>query len=181
VNWTLALAAETNPHWVAEAVTTVIGFLIFLWVLRRYAWGPITELLDSRRQAIEDQFDKIETLRIEADALEKQYSDKLRDIEVEARKRIHEAVAEGQRVKEEIVARARTESEEVREKQERLLALEVAKARIEMRDEVVQITLAATEKLLGEALDGERHRRLITEFIAGVQRIDTAGDGGRGG
>jgi F-type H+-transporting ATPase subunit b len=101
----------------------------------------------------------------------------MRDIDAEARRHVQEAVADGQRVKDEIIARAREEAEDLREKQERLLGLEVAKARIEMRDEIVAMTMAATEKLLRESVDSDRHRRLVGDFLAEVQQL-SGGDGG---
>jgi F-type H+-transporting ATPase subunit b len=173
----LVLAEGANPNWLAEAITTLVGFLIFLWVLKKYAWGPITELLDSRQRSIEEQFNKVDELREQAAKIEAQYEAKMKDIEAEAREKINEALADGQRVKDEILARARQEAEEMRAKSERALTLEVAKARIELRDEIVQLTLAATEHLLNERLDPDAHRRLVGDFIAGMQKIDTGNPG----
>ncbi|MBN1475933.1 F0F1 ATP synthase subunit B [Candidatus Sumerlaeota bacterium] len=173
----LVLAEGAAPNFLAQMITQIVAFLLFLWILRRYAWGPLTQILDGRKQAIESQFQKVEDLRSEAKRIEAEYEEKVRDIDAEARRHVQEAVADGQRVKDEIIARAREEAEELREKQERLLGLEVAKARIQMRDDIVAMTMAATEKLLRESVDSDRHRRLVGDFLAEIQQLDRGGEG----
>lgn len=176
----VALAAPAGADWRVQVITQIAAFLLFVWILRRYAWGPLTAMIDSRRQAIEEQFRRIETLRGEAERLEKEYAERLRDIDAEARRHVQEAVAEGRRVRDEIIERARQESEELREKQERLLELEVAKARISLRDDIVKMAIAATERLLRENLDRDRQRRLVQQFLDEVQTLPRAGAGNEG-
>lgn len=166
-----------DGQFLAKMITHTVTFLIFMWVLKRYAWGPLLQILDSRKESIESQFAKIEDLKVEAERIEAKYEAKMKDIDAEARRHVQAAVADGQRVKDEIIARAREEADDLREKQERLLHLEVAKARIEMRDEIVALTIAATEKLVGQTVDSEGHRRLVGEFIESVQALPTEGNG----
>lgn len=158
-------------HFVAKMAAHIFAFLVFMWVLRRYAFGPLTAILDARREGIAQELDRVERLRTEAQAIEAEVQNRLKDIDQEARQRLNEAVAEGRRVKDEIIERARQEAEEQRLKQQRLLELEVAKARIELRDDVARLTVAATEKLLRENLDSDRQRRLVTDFITQVQGL----------
>jgi F-type H+-transporting ATPase subunit b len=171
----LALAGGAEPNFLAQMITQIVAFGLFLLILKRYAWGPLTQILDSRKEAIESQFRKVDELKSEAERIEAEYEAKLKDIDTEARRHVQEAVADGQRVKDEIIARAREEAEELREKQERLLQLEVAKARIEIRDEVVQMTMSATEKLLRETVDRDKHRQLVSDFISSVQSLPSEG------
>jgi F-type H+-transporting ATPase subunit b len=175
----LVLAAASGD-WRVQMATQILAFLIFVWILKRYAWGPLTAMIDARKAAIEEQFDRIAGLEKDAKALEAQYAAKMKDIDTEARKHVQEAVGEGRRVRDEIIERARQEGEELREKQQRLLQLEVAKARIELRDEIVGMTIAATEKLLRENLDHDRQRGLVTRFLDEVEALPGGGDGGAG-
>jgi F-type H+-transporting ATPase subunit b len=78
-------------------VTQILGFLIVLWVLRRYAWGPVLGMLEERRLRIANEVAGAERLRQEAMALKAEYESQLRTIEVQARERIQKAVIEGRK------------------------------------------------------------------------------------
>ena len=65
--------------------TQILGFLIMLWVLRRYAWGPVTGMLETRRARIAGEFEKAKQGLAEADALKAKYEQDLRTIEAQGR------------------------------------------------------------------------------------------------
>lgn len=152
-------------------VTQIIGFVIAVLILKRFAWGPILKLLDERREAIAGRFSEADAARRSAEQTRAQYEGRLREIDAEARKKIQEAIGEGQRVANQIKDDARSEGREAvvraREEAER----ERAKARILLRDDIVRMALSTTEKVVGEQLDPERHRRLVDEFIQDVGRV----------
>lgn len=155
---------------VSETLTTILAFLIFFWVMKKFAWGPVTKVLDERQQRIEDGFEEIKRKQEAAGAVQQQYEERLRGIEQEARVKIQEAVAEGRRVGAELTEQARQEATQITERAKRNIELEIAKARHELREEVVTLTLAAAERLLREKLDEPGQRRLIGTFIEDLER-----------
>jgi len=66
-----------------QLLTHTLGFLITLWVLKKFAWVPILNLLEERRQKIVDEFDNIEKEKEAADKLRLDYENKLKNIEAE--------------------------------------------------------------------------------------------------
>jgi F-type H+-transporting ATPase subunit b len=146
-------------------VTQIIGFLIVLWVLRRYAWGPVLGMLEQRRARIADEVATSERLRREAEGLKAEYEAQLRTIEAQARDRIQKAVAEGQKVAEEIRANAQNEARAIAEKGRASLELDVKKARVELREEIVAMALGAAERLLRERLDAREHGKIVERFL----------------
>src|SRR5438067_493977 len=86
-------------------LTQIVGFLILLWALRKWAWGPVLGMLEQRRQAIAGQFADAERLQAEADQAKARWEQELRGIEAQARQRIQEAMAEGQKLAGEIKSR----------------------------------------------------------------------------
>jgi F-type H+-transporting ATPase subunit b len=66
-------------------ITQIIGFLIVLWVLKRYAWGPILGMLEERRARIANEVQTSERLRQEAEKLKGEYENQLKTIEAQAR------------------------------------------------------------------------------------------------
>ena len=146
-------------------ITQIIGFLIVLWILRRYAWGPVLGMLEARRARIADEIAASERLRKEAEGLKAQVENELRTIENQARQRIQEAVAEGQKVAEEIRAAAQRDARLTAERAQASLELELKKARVTFRNEIVAMALGAAERLLQERLDAKEHGRIVERFL----------------
>lgn len=158
-------AASAGVTITAQIVTVVIAFVIVLGILYKFAWGPIIQLIDDRAKAITSGFDEITTKTIEAENLRKEYEERLRRIDDEARERMNKAIDEGRKQAADIIESARKESEDIIQKTKASLDLEVDKARLELRREAVEMALSATGKLLDANLDNEQQRKLVTQFV----------------
>ena len=146
-------------------LTQILGFLIMVWILGRFAWGPIVQGLEARRQKIADEFAEAEKRRHEADQLRLKYEQDLRGIEVQARQRIQEAVAEGQKVAEEIKAQAQADAQLRMQRAEEELVREREKENELVKQKIVALSIRAAEKILQSKLDEPAQRRLAGEFI----------------
>lgn len=153
-----------------ETITQAIAFIIFYLILSKTAFPALTKLLDERSGAIEKSFAEIRRQQSEAARLQAQYAEQLRGIEAEGRQRIQEAIADGNRVAAEITDKARHEAAEALERAQRTIQLEVAKARNELRGEMVNLTMGAAERLLREKLDDQAQRRLVDGFITELEQ-----------
>lgn len=146
-------------------VTQVIGFLIVLWVLKRYAWKPVLGLLEERRARIANDVASAERLRHEAERIKAEYEEQLRGIEVQARQRIQAAIGEGQKVADEIRAHAHRDARAITEKAKADLDMEYKKARAQLREEMVAMSLGAAERLLQTRMDAPEHKKLVDRFL----------------
>ena len=155
-------------------VTHVIGFVIVFWLLRRFAWGRILGFLDQRRERIVSEFDAIEQQRTEVAGLRQKYESHLRNIDVEARQKIQEAIGEGNAAAARIQERAQEERRQrlVRAEEEVRLIEENAKETLRRR--TVDLVLLATEKAVQEQLDASRHATLVNRFL---DELETTGSG----
>ncbi len=151
-----------------QLLTTAVGFILFVLILGKYAWGPILNVLDERREKVADDYAVAEKNLAEAEELKGEFELKLTDIKVIEREKIQDAVRRGEDLADSIVAKARTGADETKHKAEQDIEMETRKAQIELRDNVVTIALGAAEKVIGERLDDELHRKLISEFIDGL-------------
>lgn len=149
----------------SQVVTQIIGFLIALLILKKYAWGPVLNLLEERRQKIQGEFDKIESTKREIAQLKGEVETQLRNMEAQARARIQEAVQDGQRVATEITDKARTEARDLVERAKEEIARDRDKARVELRNEMVQMVVTATERVVSERLDDAKQKERIASFI----------------
>ncbi|MBK8229835.1 MAG: F0F1 ATP synthase subunit B [Candidatus Eisenbacteria bacterium] len=165
-----------NLIW-SQVVTQIVGFLIALLILKKYAWGPVLALLEERRQKIQAEFDKIESTRQEVASLKGEVETQLRNMEAQARTRIQEAVQEGQRVAAEITEKARSESRELVERAKDEIARDRDKARVELRNEMVQMVVIATERVVSERMDEAKHKERIASFIDSLTSVNAGASG----
>jgi len=153
-----------------QVLTHALGFLIALWILKRYAWGPLLKLLDERRQKIEGEFQQIEDEKAEADKLRAEYENKLKNIESERRQKIAEAVNEANKMASDIKMGAQEEARNMINRTNQQLQRDVDAAKVQLKEDMVSITIRAAEKILHEKLDETKERDLIGKFIDGIEK-----------
>lgn len=101
-----------------------------------------------------------------------EYEDRLKSIDAEARARLQEAVRNAQKVSSEIKEEARAEVKEMLGRARDEIERDRAQALVELRNEVVDMAVRASEKVLHETLDVEKHRKMIADFIKGLDEVD---------
>jgi F-type H+-transporting ATPase subunit b len=162
-------------------IWTLVLFLFTMWVLGRWAFPRIQEALEKRANAIRESIEAAEGQRAEADALLAEYRQRLteareqaEDIVARARKAseaaIAEAAAEGKQKREELVAAARRDIE-----------AETRRSLEQIRKEVADLTVLATEKITRKSLTREDQQRLVEEALAEVDFSALAGESGGNG
>ncbi len=150
-------------------LTHVVGFLLVLWLLRRFAWGPVLNFLEQRRQKIVGEFDKIEQEHQAVGRLKAEYEDHLRNIEAEGRQKIQEAVKEGNAAAAKIKERAQEERHQRLERVNEEVRMLEDSARETLRKRTVELALRAAEKAVQEKLDDPKHEELISRFIQDLE------------
>jgi len=150
---------------VRQVLTQILGFLLMVWILRRYAWGPLLSMLEARREKIAGEFKEADRLKAEAVELKARYDLELKGIEAQARQRITEAVTEGQRVAAEIKAQAHKDAATRLEHANDEIAREREKAKEVLKQQVINLSLRTAEKILRQKLDDPAQRKLAGEFI----------------
>jgi F-type H+-transporting ATPase subunit b len=152
-------------------LTQIAGFMIVLWVLRKFAWGPILQLLEDRREKIRGSFQEIDAAKSDVAALRAQYEGELKKIDAMARQRINEVMAEAQKMAAEIEASARLRSQAELEKHKGDIEREYQAARVRLKEDIVNVALSASESLVREKLDKDRQRVLVDEFLKDVASV----------
>ncbi|MFC1601469.1 F0F1 ATP synthase subunit B [Candidatus Sumerlaeota bacterium] len=150
---------------IMQVVGQILSFIIFVLILKAFAWKPILKLLDERRERIQSEFDEIASMKEEVGGLKDDYEKRVGVIEEEAREKIQESVREGRRMAEEIAEKARDEARQRLEKSKQLIELELDKARKQLKEDIINIAMSASEKAIRERMDEEKHRSLVGGFI----------------
>jgi F-type H+-transporting ATPase subunit b len=149
-------------------IWTIVCFLIALFVLKRYAFGPIQTMIDARREQIRRSLEEAEHAREEARRVLEEHKKLIGQARTEAEQILGEARRTGEamehRMREETEAERKRRIEETR----REIAAETARALEKIRTEVADLTLEATAIVVGRKLDSARDRELITEAIGSL-------------
>ena len=154
-----------------EIVAQVIGFLILLTLLRIFAWKRILGLLDKRKERIALEFKKIEEAKEDIDKLRLEYDTKLASIEEAAKLKIHDALNEAKVILEDSRKKGHIQAQEIIDNARNSIKYELAKAKEDLKEEIIDLTLKATENLIQEKLTEEGDKRLVKDFLEGVDKL----------
>lgn len=161
---------EITNEIIAQVITTLIAFAIFAWFAKKLFWSSLIGTIEARQDKIKGEFDKIDAMQRQVDQLQADYSKRLADIEAEARLKLQEAIAQGKQIADEVASQARKDAEATREKAEQTLAIELDKARVELKQDVVRMTLAATEKIIRQNMNESRQQDQVNQFVEELSR-----------
>jgi F-type H+-transporting ATPase subunit b len=149
-------------------IWTIVCFLITLYVLKRWAFGPIQKMIDERRARIRESLAEADNARVEARRLLEEH----RKLIAQARQEAEEIRNEVRRDAEALRERSRDEVEADRQRRlqetSRQIEAETQRSLAQIRQEVAELTLLAASKVTGKVLDSADQRRLIDEAISGL-------------
>jgi F-type H+-transporting ATPase subunit b len=149
-------------------IWTLVTFVIVLIVLRKYAYGPLQQMIDARRQAIVADLDAAESARTEAQETLAEYRQQLAEARKEANKILEDARRVGDDRRTAAVAELEAEKARLMQQTREEIQSETRQALNAIKQQVADLTLAATEKVVRARLDEAEQRRLIEEALADV-------------
>lgn len=147
-------------------IANIVNFTVLLIVLRLVAWGPLTKMLDERREKIAQSLSAAEQAKVQAAEGERQVQEQIDA----SRREAQQLIAQAQEISTRIQADARTQAQSDAETTLARARSEIQQERdaaiADLRKEFADMTIAAAEKVIGESLDRNAHKRLIDEALA---------------
>jgi len=156
-------------------IVELITFLIMMAILARYVYPEVVRLAEARQRQVADQLKEADKARAAAEAALKEAESKLNEARRTAQTVIDAATKSAEQVRQELKQKAEDEGRRIRESTRKEIEAERLKAIQSVRSEVAGLVVAATEKVIGETLDGPKHRQLIDRAIEEV----ASGNGSR--
>jgi F-type H+-transporting ATPase subunit b len=147
-------------------IWTLVVFIVSFYVLAKLAFPRIADALDKRQKAIEDSIDHAEQTRKEADDLLAEYRERLSEARSQADEIVARARRTGENVEAEAVAEAKRKREEMMEQTRRDIATETNRALGEIREQVADLTVLATEKVTKKTLTEDDQKRLVEDALS---------------
>ncbi len=149
-------------------IWTIVCFLITLFVLKRFAFGPIQKMIDERREQIRQSIEAADAARDESRKLLEEHKQLIAQARGEAEAILTEARRTGesmeQRMREETEADRQRRIEETRKE----IAAETTRALEQIRSEVAELTLEAASRVVGRSLSADQDRQLIAEAVGAL-------------
>jgi F-type H+-transporting ATPase subunit b len=147
-------------------IWTLLAFLVTFYLLRKLAFPRISEALEKRQHAIEESIEVAQRTKAEADEILAEYRERLK----EARSQAEEIVTRARKAAEvherESLEHAKESREELLEQTRRDIEAETRRAIQDIRKEVADLTVAATERVTRKTLNEEDQRRLVEEALS---------------
>jgi len=143
----------------------LVNFFVLLFLLRKFLYSPIKEMLDKRAAQINGDLDDAEARREEAEEIKAEYEQKLKNARSEAQEIVDNAETRANKKAKDIINKAEERAENLKAK--KLEEIEQAKkeAAAELRDSIADYTVLAANKLIQEQLDEDKHQQMIMDFI----------------
>ena len=141
------------------------NLLILYLVLRKILFHPIKNMIDSRQKEIDDMYDSAEKDRTEAEAMRKDYEQKLESAATESEEMLRAAQRKALLKEEEILKEAEAQARRTKERAEEQIALEKRQAMNEIKNEVSAIAIQIAEAVVARDVKAEEHGQLIDSFI----------------
>jgi F-type H+-transporting ATPase subunit b len=157
-------------------VWTFIVFGISLYVLSKVVYPRIQEALDKRQKLIMDSIDAAEHTRQEADALLAEYRERLAEAREQAEAILARARKAADATEAATITDAKAKREELLEATKREIQAETRRAIQDIRNEVADLTILATEKITRKTLTDDDQKRLVEEALSELDFSALAGD-----
>jgi F-type H+-transporting ATPase subunit b len=157
-------------------IWTLLVFGLSMYLLAKLAFPRIAEALDRRQKAIEDSIDAAEHTRQEAEQILAEYRERLAEARGQADEIVSRARKTGEAAENEIIADARTKREEMMEQTRRDIEAETRRAIQEIRAEVADLTVLATEKVARKSLTDEDQKRLVEDALSELDFASLSGE-----
>jgi len=168
-------SALITPH-IGLIFWTLVTFLLLLFLLSKYAWGPILGAMNAREEGIKGDLEHARQEREEALRLLAEH----RELITQARKERADAVEAGrrdaERLKAEILDEARKQREQLMKQAEAQIDAGLRQARAELKGEAADLAIQAAGKLMGKNLDDATQRRLVEDYLADLERLGSSSD-----
>lgn len=157
------------PLDLGKTIATIGVFLILFKVVEFFFFNPLHEAIDNRTTELERTFTEAESLRAEMTQMKTDYEKRLADTEAQARAQIQEQIKEATDLKNQLKADAQRQVEEYKRSAMDEIDAEKNKVMTELRVHVANLSMQATEKILGANIDKDRNRQLVDEFLDTVE------------
>lgn len=157
----------TEAHGVqwGTIIVTAITFLVLLGLLKKYAWGPLKEVMDKRERDINKDIDDAEQAKLNAQKLEEQNKQTLKETQDEVHRMIEEAKVQARQQHEEIIHEANVRANGMIETAQNEINSEKERAIADINNQVSDLSVLIASKVLQKEISEQDQKALVEKYI----------------
>ncbi|MFV0339580.1 MAG: F0F1 ATP synthase subunit B [Parachlamydiaceae bacterium] len=153
-----------------QIIAQVLGFLLMLWILKKFAWKPILSILEERKLKIASDFAEIKNQEDVLKSMQQELREKMKALNATAEEHLNVELEKAKRMAEQIHKQAEVFAQEILDNAKLEMQQEVIKAKSSLKNEMVGLVITSTEKILKDKLkDEDVNRRFIEERLSQVK------------
>ena len=139
---------------VVQIIAAMVNFFVLFFLLKKYLYKPVLDMLEAREKEIADNLSNAETAKTEAESMRQEYEENLRQAHTKANDIVQQATKVGEQTRNDIVQQAKAE-----------IAREKEMALQELRGEVANLAVDVAEKVVGRSVDINDHKNMMASFL----------------
>jgi F-type H+-transporting ATPase subunit b len=149
-------------------VWTLIIFAVLMFVLSRYAFGPLTRAVEARERALQEAIDAAQADRDAAAKLLAEHQAQIETARGEAQKLIADGRGVAEKMRTDLLDQTRKEQQDMLERARRDIESEKDKAIAQLRREAVDLALAGASKVIEQNLESQKNRQLVENYLSSI-------------
>jgi len=153
-------------------IWTILTFLLLLMVLAKFAWKPLLAMLDERQKSIDDSLLSAEKARQELEGINQKSEAILSKSRTEAQTIVTDAKSAADKLKEDIVLKAKKEADGQLEKAKNQIIVEKDKALLEIRQEIVDLSITVAEKIIKKNISKDDNASIIEDSLNKLDKYE---------
>lgn len=154
----------------------VINIILLFILLRIFLFKPINKLMDERTASIQNDIDSARKSKEEAESLKQQYEETLVSAKAEAQQIILKAKEEAVSSQKEIIQNSQNEAQQIIDNAGKTIENERKRVMQQAQTQIADLAIAAASKIIGENVDDEKNRHIVSEFLSEEGAINNDGE-----
>lgn len=159
------LVLGANQVALGDMLFILVSFIVLALLVKHFAWGPVTKMMDARSEKITGDLDYADQERSRAEKLAKEREDALKSSRAEAVEIVSKAKESGETQKKSIVTDAHSEAEEVRQRAKSDAAKAKEDAMADAQNDIASLSLEIASKVISKELNADDQKSLIDSYI----------------
>lgn len=164
----LSVGAAVGGLRVGDMLVTLFFFLVLLALLKKFAWGPLMNMMEKRENYVANEIDEAEKSRAEAEKSAKDAAAQLNQVRQEAQKMIEDAKTAGVKQEQDIIESARLEAERIKQQAQADIQNEKEQAILALQAQVASLSVLVASKVIEKEINAGDQEQFINDYIKEV-------------
>lgn len=164
----LSLGATVGGFRIGDMLIQLFFFLVLLALLKKFAWGPLINMMETRENYVANEIEAAEKSRADAEKSAKEAQEQLNQVRQEAQKIIEDAKTSGIKQEQDIIESARLEAERIKKQAQADIQNEKERAIQALQAQVASLSVLVASKVIEKEISEQDQAQFIDNYIKEV-------------